>query len=209
MSLMTNWGYSLPDTDTLPNLLTTTDFNALTAGKYAGDARAEPDIASASAAVRNYCGWHVLPSLPCVLKERLLYGNGRIKRVYDDFVIQLPAAYVSEVTGIKINGEAFDDFALEGSLVYLFGVPLGKVNRRTEIEVEYIAGISDELAAGIRELMAHRVTHALASSDGVQSESAGGVSITYASGWTNSGGAAALADTNKEVLEPYRVQGVF
>lgn len=209
MSLITTWGYTLPETDALPNLLTKADFDTLTAGKYADDTRTEPDIASASAAVRNYCGWHVSPSLPCVLNEHLLYGDGRIKRVYDDFMIQLPATYVSSVNAVRINGEAFTDYALKCSLLYIFGVSPELVSRKTEVEVEYEAGLPESMIAGIRELIAHRVTHALASSDGVQSETAGGVSITYSSGWTNSGGAAALADTNKEVLEPYCVRGVF
>ena len=61
----------------------------------------------------------------------------------------------------------------------------------------------------IKELIAHRVTHALASSAGVQSETAGGVSVTYSANWINSSRATALADDNKEVLAPYRVRGVF
>jgi hypothetical protein len=61
----------------------------------------------------------------------------------------------------------------------------------------------------VQELIAHRVTHALASSAGVQSETAGGVSITYNATWTNSARATALADDNKEVLAPYRLRGVF
>jgi hypothetical protein len=65
------------------------------------------------------------------------------------------------------------------------------------------------MAAAIKELVAHRVTHALASSSGVQSETAGGVSVTYNASWVNGSRATALADDNKEVLQPYRIQGVF
>ena len=55
----------------------------------------------------------------------------------------------------------------------------------------------------------HRVTHALANSYGIQSESSGGVSVTYSANWINNSRATALADDNKEVLEPYRLRGVF
>ena len=61
----------------------------------------------------------------------------------------------------------------------------------------------------IKELIAHRVTHAMASTSGVQSETAGGVSVTYNAAWTNNSRATALADDNKEVLAPYKVRGVF
>ena len=61
----------------------------------------------------------------------------------------------------------------------------------------------------IKELIAHRVTHALAQSYGVQSEAAGGVSVTYNATWTNNARATALPSDNKEVLAPYRLQGVF
>jgi hypothetical protein len=43
----------------------------------------------------------------------------------------------------------------------------------------------------------------------VQSEAAGGVSVTYNATWTNSARATALPSDNKEVLAPYRLQGVF
>lgn len=209
MSLKTNWGYTLPNTDALPDMITAEEFDILTAGKYAGDVRIAGNIAAASSAIRNYCGWHVSPPLPCVLKEHLLYGDGRIKRIYDDFIIQLPATHVSEVTAVKIDDIPVSAFTLDGSLVYVFGVQLSKISRQTEIEVDYIAGISDGMAAGIRELIAHRVTHALASSAGVQSETAGGVSITYSANWINSARSTALASDNKEVIDPYRVQGVY
>lgn len=210
MSLTTNWGYALPDTDTLPELLSVEEFNTLTAGKYSGDVRIAGNIAAASSAIRNYCGWHVYPELSCKFSERLLYSNGRIKRVYNDFVIQLPATHVSAVASVMINGEEHEDYALESNgIVHVFDVSLSEVTRKTLVEIRYTAGLQDGMMSGIRELVAHRVTHALASSAGVQSETAGGVSITYSSNWINASGATALASDNKEVIDPYRLEGVF
>ena len=208
--MKTMWGYEIPDEDTLQPLVTETEFNELTANKYSGDARISPNISAASAAIRDYCGWHVYPSLDCVFTERLLAGNGHIKRAGTDILIQLPAAFVTDVSSVTIDGEESDDFAFEtNGIVRIFDVYCHEVTRKTVITVSYTAGVDDGLMAGISELAAHRVTHALASSGGIQTETAGGVSITYASNWINSARSTALADDNKEVLAPYRVRGVF
>lgn len=210
MSIKTGWGYELTSVKKLLPMLTIAEYNALTAGKYSGDVRISPNLDAACMAIRNYCGWHVFPSLPCRFSERMLYGNGRIKSVYDNLIIQLPATYVSEVTCVKIGGEEYSDYALDsGGVVHLFDVPQSKRNKRTEIVIEYVAGLDSEMMDAIKELIAHRITHALASSEGVQSETAGGVSVTYSSNWLANSGATALADDNKEILQPYRLEGVF
>jgi len=210
MSLQTTWGYTITDADALPALLTEVEFNAITANKYAGDTRIPANLAAASEAIRNYCGWHINPVSACSFSERLLYGDGRIKRTYGDFLIQLPATFVTGITSVTIGGEAWTDYALEScGLLRLFDVYSSKITRKTEIVVTYTAGIPDARMAAIKELIAHRVTHALVSPAGVQSESAGGVSITYSSNWINSARSTALADDNKEVLSPYKLREVF
>lgn len=210
MSLITPWGYELTNVNALPPMLTIADYNALTAGKFSGDVRIQPNLDAACAAIRNYCGWHIFPSMPCRFAERILFENGRIKAVYDNYFVQLPATFVSSVTSVTIGGEPFTDFALDrnGSL-HLFDVQRSKIDKRTEVVIDYVAGMHPEMMDALRELVAHRITHALASSDGVQSETAGGVSITYSANWTNSARSTALADDNKEVLQMYRLEGVF
>lgn len=209
MSLFTQWGYSIDD-DTLPALLTPIELDALTAGKYMGDGRVVPNIAAASAAIRNYCGWHITPSEVCTFSEPIMYGNGRIKPVGPDLLIQLPTTYLTEVTSVVIGAEAHTDFLADPSgIVRVFDVPACYLNRKTKVTIVYTAGFQEDRIPGIKELVAHRVTHALASSAGVQSETAGGVSITYSANWINNSRATALADDNKEVLEPYRVRGVY
>lgn len=208
MSILTPWGYTITDEGDLEPMLSEADFNALTANKYAGDARITPNLAAACAAIRNWCGWHVYPARACQLTERLLAGNGRVKRVGPDLLIQLPAAFVTVPVSVTIDGAPFDDFDLApNGILRLFDV--GWMTRRTQIVVTYSAGLDDGMMDGIRELIAHRVTHALASSAGVQSETAGGVSVTYSANWINSARSTALPDDNKEVLAPYRVRGVF
>jgi len=210
MSLLTTWGYTITDADALEDMISAESFNAITANKYAGDARIEPNIRAVGAAIRNYCGWHVYPEQQCSFSERLLNGNGHLKRTGTDILIQLPAAFVTGVTSVTIDGESSEDFDFEtNGLVRVFDVYEHSVTRKTVITVEYTAGVSDAMMDAITELAAHRITHALASSAGVQSESSGGVSVTYSANWINSARSTALADDNKEVLAPYKVRGVF
>lgn len=210
MSLLTTWGYTITDADELTDMMSEEEFNQLTANKYAGDVRITPNLAAACMGIRNYCGWHVYPAQECSFTERLLSGNGWIKRVGTDILIQLPAAYVTDVSSVKIDGESSDDFTFEANgLVRVFDVYQHAVTRKTIITVAYTAGVSGALMGGLKELVAHRITHALASSNGVNSESAGGVSVTYNANWVNSARATALPDDNKEVLAPYKVRGVF
>ncbi len=206
--MQTIWGYTITDAESLADMLTVDEFNNITANKYAGDARIEPNIHAACAAIRNYCGWHVYPVQACSMTERILAGNGRIKRSGADILIQLPATFVSTPVTFTIDGVPFDDYDLApNGILRLFDV--GWMTRRTQITVSYTAGLSAGMMDSIKELIAHRVTHALASSAGVQSESAGGVSVTYSANWINSARSTALPDDNKEVLAPYRVRGVF
>lgn len=208
MSILTPWGYTITDEGDLEPMLSEADFNALTANKYAGDARIAPNLAAACAAIRNWCGWHVYPARACQLTERLLAGNGRVKRVGPDLLIQLPATFVSVPASVTIDGAPFDDYDIEpNGILRLFDV--GHLGRKAQVTVTYTAGLSDGMMDGIKELIAGRVNHALAQPYGVQSESAGGVSVTYSASWAASASASALPDDNKEVLAPYRVRGVF
>ena len=206
--MQTIWGYTITDAESLADMLTVEEFNNITANKYAGDARIEPNIDAACAAIRNYCGWHVYPVQACSMTERILAGNGRIKRSGADILIQLPATFVSTPVTVTIDGVPFDDYDLApNGILRLFDV--GWMTRRTQITVTYTAGLSAGMMDSIKELIAGRVNHALAQPYGVQSESAGGVSVTYSASWAASASASALPDDNKEVLAPYRVRGVF
>lgn len=210
MSLMTTWGYAIEDAEELTDLLTVEEFNTITANKYAGDARIQEAIKAASMAIRNYCGWHIFPQLDCICSERILSGDGRLKRAGADILIQLPASIVTGVSSVAIDGNAFTDFAISpNGLLRLFDVYRLTISRRTEITVVYTAGLQDGITDTIKELAAGRIIRALSGTAGIASESAGGVSVSYSSGWTNGGGAGALQSTDVETLEPYKLRGVF
>lgn len=209
MSLLTNWGYAVTNVDALPEMLEGIEYDQFTADKYAGDKRTHSNIMAAESAIRNYCGWHIFPELDCRLDTTFFDRRVTIAGRY--IMIQLPATYVTAVKSIQIAGVAYDEtFVLDNNgILRIYDVNMCAIREYSKIVVEYTAGIPEELAAGLKELIAHRVTHAMASTAGVQSETVGGVSVTYNATWTNNSRATALADDNKEVLAPYKVKGVF
>lgn len=208
MSLLTNWGYTIDSASSLTDMLTLAEFDDFTASKWSEDDRIPGNIAAACSAIRNYCGWHVYPSLTCTLDTS--FFDRRVALNGGSVLIQLPARFVSSVTSIKIGGTAYTSYVLEANgLLKVYNVDFYGIYEYTSIEVVYVAGVPSEFMDGLKELVAHRVTHAMASSGGVQSETAGGVSITYSANWTNSARATALADDNKEVLQPFKLTGVF
>lgn len=207
MSLLTTWGYTLTGVDSLDNLLTVEDFDVFTDRKYSNNyAKVSAEISAACAAIRNYVGWHLGPSLDCELNTTFL--DQRAVKVGGDILIQLPARYVSEVTSVEVNGTECDAYVLDPSgLLRVIGVC--PASRYAPIKVTYTAGLPEALLAPIKELIAHRVTHSVAVPSGITSEASGGVSVTYNATWINNSRATALAGDNKELLIPYRVTGVF
>lgn len=208
MSLLTNWGYTITDVDVLVNMLDEDEYNEFTANKYASDSRMAPTLAAASAAARAYCGWHVYPSESCKLSTT--FFDKRVTEVFGGILIQLPATYVTEIKSVMIGSTEHTSYVLEpNGILRLYGVDWNGVYKHTPIVIEYVAGVPDELMGGLKELIAHQTIHALAGTTGVQSETAGGVSVTYNAAWVNSTRATDLSDNNKEVLAPYRLRGVF
>ena len=204
----TTWGYTLKTVDKIPDFLTPAEFDAFTNGKFSGmiDTRVTSNIPSATRAIQNYCGWHIFPNLECETSYRVFdlrdYFSGH------DLLIQLPATKVSEIKALKLNGEDFTDFDLDKSgLLRLYDC--GWFDKRSKLSVTYMAGVDASQMDLIKELVAHRVTHAVSSSYGVMSEAVGGVSVTYNASWAGNTRSTALADDNKEILEPYKVRRVF
>lgn len=203
MSYLTNWGYELPDVESLPDIISTEEFNIMTANRYSGDVRISSGIAAASLALRNYCGWHLTSSLGC--KILWTVANLRIIRHGRDITMQLPTRFLTAVNSVTVADEEITDFSFQtNGLLTLYDIR--PHNRRDVVEVEYTAGIPD--ASAVKDLVAQMVTLPLAKSYGVTSEAAGGVSITYNSAWTN-GSFSQILENNAAMLAPYRLEGVF
>ena len=79
----------------------------------------------------------------------------------------------------------------------------------SKIFVKYVAGYSSGDISAIKELAADLVTHAVANPYGVNSETAGGVSVSYSATWAGQSGSTALPNNTRETLDVYKVKGVF
>lgn len=214
------WGY-VYDAEALPDLITPVEFANFTNGKFGtADTRIPVNISSASASIRNFCGWHISPSLVC----GMLYNVYDLRDAFSgrDLLIQLPATFVTGISKVVLNavwdednatwqGEVIEDQSrfdngMGSGLLKVYDV--GPLDRRSKIFVKYTAGFPETAIPIIKELAANGVTHALTNTYGVNSEAAGGVSVSYNTSWTGKG-STALANDTREALEPYRVKGVF
>ena len=209
MSTLTTWGYALTDVDALPGIMTLSEFNDITAGKFLTDGRVEHSIKAAASAIRNYCGWHIYPAALCELNttlyDKAVTVNDRM------LLIQLPATFVSAIESIQIGSEVIDEtyVLMPNGILRVYGLSWSHLKLWTPVVVRYTAGLPEGTAEDVMAVLADRVTHALASSEGVQSETAGGVSVTYNATWANGAKVTSLADDTKEVLSHYRLRGVF
>lgn len=211
----TTWGYKLTTAESLSDFLTTAEFNSFTANKFTGDVRIEPNIHSATRSIQNYCGWHIYPNLECEIVYRVL--DLRDCFVGSDLLVQLPATFATGIKSVLLNamfvddewhGDETTDFDLsESGLLRIYNAHI--VDRKSRIRIVYMAGLDSTQIDVLKELTAHRVTHAVSSSYGVNSESAGGVSVSYNASWAGNTRSTSLPDDNKEVLNPYKVTGVF
>lgn len=211
----TIWGYTLTTDEPLTDFLTPLEFAVFTANKFSGDVRIEPNIKSATEAIRNYCGWHIYPNLECEMVYRVF--DLRDSFIGCDLLIQLPSTFVTGIKSVLLNahfkddewkGDLTTDFDLDQSgLLRIYSV--SGIDRRSRIRIVFDSGLTDEQMGVLKELTAHRVTHAVSSSYGVMSESAGGVSVSYSAVWAGNTRSTALPDDNKEVLNKYKVKGVF
>ena len=215
---LTPWGYII-DSQSLPDFISVNEFSNFTNGKFGTtDTRISANIPSATASIRNYCGWHISPNLTCGMVYRV--QDLRDAFVGSDLLVQLPATLVTSVEKVVLDavfnsetgeyeGDIADDYdiGMGNGLVRIYDV--GPRDRKSNIFIKYTAGYPDTNISVIKELTAHRVTHALSSSYGIMSESAGGVSVTYNASWAGNTRSTALPDDNREVLAQYKVKGVF
>lgn len=191
--MRTAWGYDV-ENDIAP-MISVEEFNELTGNTYYANERAESAIKAASQAIRNYCGWHICPSMECTAYPA---GGG--------IIMKLPAAYVSSITKITENGEELTaktdyEWRRDGLL------KRSRHHRWSDswdsIEVKYTAGYDTDAVPDLAEAVCAIVAGVLAVSAGITSESADGVSISYSANAASI--AAGLTSQQKRALEPYRV----
>lgn len=189
--MRTVWGY---DVESMEPILSADDFVELTNGLFENNPNAEAAVLAASQAVRNYCGWHISPSVECTAHP---VGGSKVAK--------LPAGYVSEIDSITVDGTVLDSTAYEWRSD-------GLIRRKDRhkwtntwdgIEVVYTAGYSADAIPDLVEAVCSVASGVLSVSPGVTNESADGVSISYSANASSI--AAALTSQQKSALEPYRL----
>lgn len=188
--LDTMWGYEVDET-TIPSLISVAEFNAMTGNRWQGDLSVEPVLAAVSQAIRNYCGWHLSPSLKCVAK---CSATGHY--------IGLPALHVSSITEVSDDGNVITDYEWKTN-----GSLRSKcfTQKWQGVQVKYTAGLDDTL---LKTIVTQVASNNLASPAGVREERAGQVSISYNQSGGIAGGVT-LLDRDLLMLEPYRLPAVM
>lgn len=210
------WGYII-DAETLPNFLTFGEFNNFTNGKFGADMRIMSNIPAATESIRNYCGWHIAPSLTC----GMLYNVRDLRDAFvgPDLLVQLPSTYVTSVEKVVVNavwnastndwdGDVITDFDIGMGTGLLRLYDVGYLDRKSKIFIKFVSGY-ENAPASIKGLTADCISHSVANPYGVSSESAGGVSVSYSGVWAGMSASSSLPSETKEVLEAYRLKGVF
>ena len=190
--MRTAWGYEV--SEGIDPIVTLAEFNAITGGAYVGNPRAESAINAAAQAVRNYCGWHICPSVECTAYP---IGEGKL--------LKLPAGYVSAITSVTEDGVELTtgqyEWRRDGLMRRMCFMNWS--NSWSGIEVEYTAGFEPDAVPDLVEAVCSIASGVLAVAPGVTSESADGVSISYSANASSI--AASLTAQQKSALAPYKV----
>lgn len=187
--MLTPWGYEV---DEMPDLITPEQFRNATGGRFDGDARVVPAITAASAAIRNWCGWHVAPALACSVTVDGEPGD-----------VWLPTNALVSVESATVDGAEVEVTAhTRRGRVRLAHKTCGLGN----VTIGYVAGFDAEALPDLVSIVAQRVVDAISlTTYGVASESAGGVSVTYSASAIARAASAELPDDVKAALSTYRL----
>lgn len=188
-SARTPWGYeiSLRDGSTaLPPLMSVDELQTALGRSYTTN-KVSWALAAVSAAIRDWCGWHVFPRASC---EVVGTGDGRL--------MMLPAIGDVEVDSVSVSGVPLDPSAYEWDergIVRLLGGTFP--DRWRSVTVDYTAGLDSALA--IQTAVTNTAANFLAMTPGVRSETLGDQSVQYM------GAGVYLTDADKAVLARYRI----
>lgn len=199
-SIITHYGYDVVVADevtSLPDLVTPADIALASNGRIAAtDSRLPGICASVSAVIRDYCMWHVAPTLSCVYQTEV-----------STRIITLPAKLVTDITSIEVEGETLDPAKYEfkrAGVIRLHKWPHHR-NRWGAYVVSYDAGL-DASASPLAQVAAQVALNNLMAAPGVRNESVGQVSLSYNQLTEGVSGGVQLLDRDKDLLRQYRIQ---
>ena len=187
----TPWGYST--VAELPALMSVSDFKVYTGSiMSSSDEQIAATLDAVSAAVRNYCRWHVAPSAECVWT-----GDA------DGKLVQLPAMNVTSVHSVTVNGDTLEtgEYAWRKSGLIRLAQPVYD-DWGQRVSVDYDAGVDSDTIASV---VAQLATNALVAPAGVMREQAGDVAITYNQTAVGVSGGIRLLSSDKALLDPFKL----
>lgn len=199
-TIVTHYGYDVivdDETTQLPALITPADIAVASGGRISADDSRLPSVCAAvSAAIRDYCGWHIAPSLQCVYKTQV--GTR---------VIMLPAKLVTSIDGITVRDILLDSTKYEwkrSGAVRIHRHPQAR-GQWGAYEVTYHAGM-DASATALAQVAAQVALNNLVATPGVRNESVGQVSLSYNQLSDGVSGGIQLLNRDKSLLREYRLQ---
>lgn len=198
--ILTPWGYSVEVDDpaegaspAMPPLLSVEEFRTLTGNRLSStDAQVAAKLAAVSSAVRDWCGWHVAPALPCRCEL-----DGGVRTLW------LPCMGIRSVDAVTVRGEPLLGFewAQRGELRLPARVPPWLRG----VEVAYVAGYDAATTQGMAQVVCQLAENALAATPGLREEHAGGVGATYNMTASGVSGGVRLLPSDHAALRPYRI----
>lgn len=187
MTVSTPWGYTVDD---LPPLVTAQELLTVAPNLSSTTAAINAVLGSVSEAVRDFCGWHVAPSLECTYTG---HGEGNL--------LMLPAMGVISVESLTINGDEVTEF--EWTAAGMVRLKCGRFpDSWRSVVCTYTAGFG---AAAASQAVMQIALNALVAAPGVREEHAGQVGITYNSTGTGISGGVTLLERDRALLAPYRL----
>ena len=193
-AIVTPWDYTvdIDEGTSLPPLITATELRTLMPRLSSTDERLDAVLDNVSAAVRDYCGWHISPSLTCSFTGE---GEGSL--------LMLPSMGVTAVNSLVMDGReisASDYWWKSSGMVKLKWCKFNLGWRN--VECEYVAGFN---AQAVAQAVAQIAANALVASPGVREEHAGSVGVTYNQTGSGITGGVSILARDMELLAPYKL----
>lgn len=188
--MQTAWGYEV---DALDPIIDVSTFDYFCPGLSSDESQKEAVLEAVSAAIRDWCGWHVSPNLECSYVGE---GEGRL--------LVLPGMGVTSVESLIVDGATVTDYEWTAAgMVRLKGCIFPDIWR--SVECVYNAGFD---AGAIGQVVAQIASNALVAAPGVANERAGNVSITYNQTGAGITGGVSLLPRDYAILAPYKLARV-
>lgn len=186
--MLTNWGYEVAGE--IPPIIDAAEFDKLTGGVMSATSEQKTAmLGSVSAAIRDYCGWHVGPALEC---EYIGNGEGRL--------LMLPAMNVTSINSLEINGTPVDfEYQTQGMVRLKSGT---FPDSWRSVRCVYEAGYTVET---LGEIVAQITSNALVAAPGIAEEHAGSVGATYNRTGDGITGGVSILPRDLALLTPYKL----